>query len=82
MKRFPFPSKHKSMRGRELKRVFESSSFFEGLWRRNYMELHFSFWGVDRGFERKTQESFLALSLREKREKWGENSDLGGSVGN
>ena len=72
-KDFPFlVAGLESMRGRELERVFESYSVFERVWRRNEMEYYFPFEVLTRGFERKTQGSFLALSLREKRVKWGE----------
>ena len=71
-----------SMRSRELERVFELSSFFERVWRRNYMELYFSFEVLTRGFERKDLRELLALFLKEKRAKWGENSDLCGFMGN
>ena len=72
-KDFPFlVAEPESMRGRELERVFESSSFFERAWKRNEMELYFSFDVWTCGFEKRDSRETLALSLREKRAKWGE----------
>ena len=55
-----------SMRGRELERVFESSSFFERVSRRNCMELYLSFNMWTCGFDKRDTRELLALSLRER----------------
>ena len=55
-----------------LKRVFEFSSFFEWVWIRNVMESCLSFNVWTRGFDKRDLRELLALSLREKRVKWGE----------
>ena len=70
-----------SMRGRELERVFEFSSFL----REYEEEIIWSFIFLSRCWPvglREDSRELLALSLREKRQKWGENSDLHGPVGN
>ena len=61
------------MRGREL---HDCSNCFERGWRRNKMESCLSFKVWTRGFDKRDIREFLALSLREKGVKWGENSDF------
>ena len=64
------------MRGKELERVFESSSFFKRVWRRNEMEFYFPFEALTRGLERRLKRASSSfLKRKESKVRWG-NSDL------
>ena len=69
MKGFPFPSGWTQKYERQRAWVFELSSFFERVWRKNEMELYLPFEVLTHGFERKDSRELPSSFLKRKESK-------------